>query len=659
MKYVEVFLLGLVGLGCARTTGPSPVAVPRRECPCKAKAAGTPSNPARESPPAALDHAQAAVPVTAADPTWGNGEAPVTMVVWSDFECPFCSRAAATVEALQRAYGPETLRVVWKNLPSPSHPRARPTAEVAMAVFALGGSRAFWTFHDLAFASQGALSDENLAAWAAAAGLDPAAVTAEIAAVRQRHKLDEDRVLAARLGVRGTPTFHINGIPLEGARAEAEFRAAIDGQLPVAGELIATGTPARGVYPALCARNLAAAAPPAPRPAMPPLDSTIWPVPVERDDPVRGAEDALVTLVLFGDFACPFCQRLEVTLAALRRKYGADLRIVWKDLPPPFHPQALPAAVLARLAAAKHGPDGFWRAHDALVQPGKVLDEATLKGLATRLGVPWFEVAAAIEERRFQPAFDRTAALAKQLGLRGTPSSFVNGRRIDGALPPEVFAAVIEAQLAKARDLLETGQTRGSIYATLTKTPLPEAPFERKTVTPPTRDNPARGSVRAKVTVQIFGDFQCPETLRVVPKLAEIEKQFAGRVRLVWRNHPLVFHEDAALAAEAAQEVFAQKGASGFWRYHELLFAAQTEGGLGRAQLEKLARRVGVDGRRFRAALSSHRHRPTVARDIEAAEQAQLAEVPAVLVNDLVITGVEPVDVFERAVAQALAESTP
>lgn len=659
MKYRRVFWLCLACIGCASVAARAPVPGPKRECPCKVKAAkGTPAA-ARDPEPAALDHARAAVPVTAADPTWGHGDAPVTIVVWSDFECPFCSRAAATVEALKQAYGPETLRVVWKNLPSPLHPRARPTAEVAMAVFALGGSRAFWTFHDLAFANQGALSDENLAAWAAAAGLDPAAVTAEIATGRGSKKLDEDRAVAARLGVRGTPTFRINGIALEGAREEAEFRAAIDGQLPAAGELIAAGTPARGIYPALCARNTAAAAPPEAARVTPPLDGTVFPVPVDRDDPVRGAEDALVTLVVFSNFACPFCQRLGPTVAALRQKYGSDLRVVWKDFPMPFHPQALPAAVLARLAAVQHGPAGFWYAHDAMLEPGKVLDEAALKAVATRVGVPWFEVAAAIAERRFEPVFDRTAALVKRLGLRGTPCTFVNGRRIDGALPAEIFAGVIEAQLDKARDLLEAGEARASIYATITRTPFPEADFERKTVPPPTRANPARGRARAKVTLQIFGDFQCPETLRAVPKLAEIEKQFAGRVRLVWRNHPLVFHEHAALAAEAAQEIFAQKGASGFWRYHELLFTAQTEGGLGRAQLEKLARRLGVDGKRFRAALNSHRHRPAVERDIEAARQAGLTEVPAVLVNDLVIIGVEPVDVFARAVTQALAEAGP
>jgi protein-disulfide isomerase len=217
--------------------------------------------------------------------------------------------------------------------------------------------------------------------------------------------------------------------------------------------------------------------------------------------------------------------------------------------------------------------------------------------------------------------------------------------------------ALIDAQLSRARDLLEAGQERAHLYALLTGTPEIPDELPRVTVAAPTRDNPTLGKRKAQVTIQMFGDFQCPHCLRVAPKLAEIEKKFAGRVRLVWRNHPLVFHEDAALAAEAAQEVFVQKGAATFWRYHDLLFAAQTEGGLGQGNLEKLARKLGVDGKRLRAALRSHQHRRVVERDIEAAAQAEIAEVPAVLINRYLVTGVEPLEVYERAVTRALAEA--
>ena len=652
MKHWGWLLSGLVWLGCASGQGQGTPAGPGHECPCTCPRV-VPAPVAGPVP----SHAQAAVPVTAADPSWGSPDAPVTLVVWSDFECPFCSRVGQTLEALKHTFGPGQLRVVWKNLPLPFHPHARPAAEAAMSVFALGGATAFWKFHDLAFANQQQLSLEHYVAWAAAAGVDPGGIEAAITARRHQQKIDEDVALARRLDVQGTPGFRINGMPLSGAQPIESFRAIIAGQLAVAKELAAAGTPAAAIYPTLCARNVLSAAPlPDAGPAPIPEDTKVWGVPVDKDDPVRGPGDAAVTLVLFSDLECPFCRRLESTLTALARKYGSDLRIVWKDYPLPFHRQALPAAVLARLAGAKRGGDGFWQAHDAILDSEGALDETALRAAAARVGFAWYEVQAALADRRFQATFDRSQELAKQMEVRGTPCVFVNGRRLEGALPAESFVAVIDAQLAQARDLLEAGHPRAGLYAAITNTVEPAEDFERRSVDGPSKNNPGRGNARAKVTIQIFGDFQCPHCLRVMPKLEEIEKKFAGRVRLVWRNHPLAFHEDAPLAAEAAQEVFAQKGASGFWRYHGLLFAAQTEGGLGRDNLEKLARKLGVDGKRFREALAAHKHRRAVERDLEAAAKAEIAEVPAVLVNGYLVTGVEPVDVFERAVNRALAD---
>ena len=334
-------------------------------------------------------------------------------------------------------------------------------------------------------------------------------------------------------------------------------------------------------------------------------DTEIYGVPIDREDPVRGPNDALVTLVVFSDFECPFCRRLEPTLSALMQKYGEDLRIVWKDYPLPFHRQAIPAAVLARLALGERGAYGFWEAHDALMQSGQGLDEATLQAVARRMGLPWSEVGTAVADRRFQAIFDRGQELAGKLRVRGTPCTFVNGRRVEGAVPVEAFVSVIDAQLAKARDLLEAGQERAGLYAAVTNTPLPQQELERRSVDPPTKDNPSRGAAKARVTLQVFGDFECPNSLRLMPMLAEVEKKFSGRVRLVWRNHPLVFHEDAALAAEAAQEVFVQKGAASFWRYHELLYAAQLDGGLGRPNLEKRWTASQSSNRRVRCSATS------------------------------------------------------
>src|SRR5215468_8921683 len=96
----------------------------------------------------------AAVPVSSKDPVWGSRSAPVTMVVFSDFQCPFCSRVETTVNQLKDKYGKDKLRIVWKNNPLPFHPNATPAAVASEAVFRLGGSQAFWKFHDTAFNNQ-------------------------------------------------------------------------------------------------------------------------------------------------------------------------------------------------------------------------------------------------------------------------------------------------------------------------------------------------------------------------------------------------------------------------------------------------------------------------------------------------------------------------
>jgi hypothetical protein len=121
------------------------------------------------------------IPVTSDDPVWGNRNAPVTIVEFSDFQCPFCSRVEPTMDQVRSTYGPDKVRVVWKNQPLPFHDKAKPAAEAAQAVFALKGSEAFWKFHKAAFQNQKDLSPESYEKWAVAAGVDAAAFKKELA----------------------------------------------------------------------------------------------------------------------------------------------------------------------------------------------------------------------------------------------------------------------------------------------------------------------------------------------------------------------------------------------------------------------------------------------------------------------------------------------
>jgi protein-disulfide isomerase len=384
------------------------------------------------------------VPVTPKDPSWGSPEAPVTIVEFSDFQCPFCAAVRQTLGELRQIYGPSQLRLVWKNAPLPYHDLARPTAEAAMTVFALGGADAFWKFHALVFAHQQELSAENLLRWAVLAGVDGAKFEAERSTPVRLAKVDEDVALATRLGVVSTPVFRINGVPLAGAEPIEVFKEIIDAQLVAARGLIASGTPASQLYATLSARNTAVALAEI-------EDSTVWSVPVRRSDPMRGPADALVTLVVFSDFQCASCRRVDATVARLEWKYGTNLRVVWKDYPQPFHERALLAAVLARVALAKKGAKGFWRAHGALFAGQEDLSDRALKIIAKGLRLSWTRVQMAYDKRRFRHVFKRSAELAKTLKINGTPCAFVNGRRLAGDVPFERFVEVIDTQLAEAK----------------------------------------------------------------------------------------------------------------------------------------------------------------------------------------------------------------
>ncbi|HEY4159863.1 MAG TPA: DsbA family protein, partial [Polyangiaceae bacterium] len=158
------------------------------------------------------------LPVTSDDPVWGSARAPVTIVEFSDLQCPFCSRVHPTLQALERKYGPNQLRIVFKHNPLPFHPNARPAAKVADAVLRQGGSRAFFDFLDLAFSEQNKLGDAALSDWVRRVGLDPAIVIPRAELHDTADKIERDIALAGKVGANGTPAFRINGKTLSGAQ---------------------------------------------------------------------------------------------------------------------------------------------------------------------------------------------------------------------------------------------------------------------------------------------------------------------------------------------------------------------------------------------------------------------------------------------------------
>ena len=147
-------------------------------------------------------------PVGPRDHVLGTAQAPVTLVEYGDFECPFCGRAYPDLKRVLRELKGK-VRFVFRHFPlSDEHPHAQHAAEVAEAAAAQGK---FWEMHDLLYQRQGALADDDLVRYANELGLDAARVRRELAAHVHAARVREDVVSGTQSGVSGTPRFFING----------------------------------------------------------------------------------------------------------------------------------------------------------------------------------------------------------------------------------------------------------------------------------------------------------------------------------------------------------------------------------------------------------------------------------------------------------------
>jgi protein-disulfide isomerase len=158
----------------------------------------------------------------------GNPDAPVTIVEFADFQCPFCSSAQATMEALLEKYGSQ-VKFAYLDFPlSDIHPEAQAAAEAARCA---GEEGKFWEYHDLLYANQSRLGDDDLADYARALNLNSDAFAECLRSGRFTKEVEQDAATGKRLGINGTPGFFINGIFLNGAQPAAAFETIIDNEL--------------------------------------------------------------------------------------------------------------------------------------------------------------------------------------------------------------------------------------------------------------------------------------------------------------------------------------------------------------------------------------------------------------------------------------------
>jgi protein-disulfide isomerase len=366
--------------------------------------------------------------------TLGSPEAQVTIVEFTDYQCPFCARHS--METLPSIINElvETGRVyyVLKDLPLDMHPIAPLAATAARCA---GEQEAYWEMHDLLFEQQEEWSNAS----------DPTAVMANIAAELELNQADfatcldsgkYDEVIQANMaeaisyGMTGTPGFFIDGYPLSGAQPFELFAYAVE--LAELGELAEAYRPREQQQ------------------QQPPPEPT-GPVEVSEEGAafVTGDPNAPVTIVEFTDYQCPFCARhASQTMPQIKANFvdTGQARYVIMDFPiVNNHPQAAKAAEAARCAGDQ---DAYLAMHEAIFVnqqqwSGNTQATSLFIDYAEQIGLDTAVFAECLEGGRYETAVLANLQTGVELGIRGTPSFFLNGYFVNGAQPYELFEQAI------------------------------------------------------------------------------------------------------------------------------------------------------------------------------------------------------------------------
>lgn len=389
-------------------------------------------------------------------PVLGDENAPITIVEFSDYQCPFCRRhVEQTMPILmQEMIDTGRVRYEFKDFPLDNiHPEARKAGEAARCA---ADQDMYWEMHDLIFFNQEAWGGQGVegatavfSQLATELGLEMDSFDACLTSGQYASAVEADLNEGLSLGITGTPTFFIGGYGISGAQPfdlfemvveaietdtlEAVFREAYDAQVE-----------------ALRAQRAAQAqqAPPAPPRPSEPVD-----VPTEGF-PTIGNPDAPITIIEYTDFQCPYCGRyVEQTFPLVKENYidTGLVRYVFKDFPLSFHLEAESAALAARCA---NDQEAFMEMHDLLFArqgewSGQNNIDEILAGYAQELGLDMALFDDCYSSGRYNEAIQASLAEGFEIGVTGTPSFLINGNLLVGALPFSTFQQAIESLLAE------------------------------------------------------------------------------------------------------------------------------------------------------------------------------------------------------------------
>lgn len=429
---------------------PPPLAAPAPSDPGSTTPTPEASTPERRplSLPVAIapypDDAGAPVPVVGGHPLWGGRDAFVTITMFADLESPHSIALLRELLPLKVQLCDE-LRLAFRHLPEADHNEARLAARALAEIHVTRGEQALW--HALAaIARRGeALGPGVLADVLAEAGLPGFPLASPNA--RAEAALEDDGELATLLFVRDTPTLFLNGQRITGFVPRPALAAAVERERRTAYLSLANGTPPASVYTERTRKNF--------------LNFGVDP-PVREcvkggDSPASGPVNAAVTVVEFSDFECELCRQGDAALHAVLKSHASEVRVVWKNFPLPQHHRARLAAGVALAARRLGGDSAFWVVTRALLEPRVKLDDDELTRAAARSGLDATKLLSVARGGTYDAEIDRDIKLGEGLAVSGAPTYFVNGQRVDGALPEPELRALVERELLLGRRVRTQG----------------------------------------------------------------------------------------------------------------------------------------------------------------------------------------------------------
>ena len=528
----------------------------------------------------------------------------------------------------------------WHN-PLAFHKNALPAAKASMAALLQGR---FWELHDLIFKNQKSLSPELLVQLAGQAGLDMERFKWDMEDPRIEAFVLQNQRAAAAVGIKGTPMFLINGKVIRGAQPPEKFKEILDEELAKAEKALSDGVPRQELALHLAKANKADAkyikffverdfssleATPEKKkvagsgPTPPPVEKTVWKVPVRDSDPAIGPVNAPLTVIAFSEFQCPYCAKGTGVLQRILEEYEGQVRIVFKNFPLPFHKDAMLAS---EAALAAHAQGKFWEMHDLLFENQRALAQDDLVQYATRMELDMARFNADLESHVFKAVVERQMSDGRNAGVKGTPNFFINGRVVKGAVPFDSMKPVLDEELEKGRKLKESGTANP--YETIIADGKVFRPFSDKPTAMDLSGAPSIGPDDAEVELVVFSDFQCPYCVRFAEPAKELQKHYGDRARLVFMQFPLPGHQDAHPAAQAALAAHAQ---GKFWEMHDLLFANRQA--LGRPSLDRFAEQIGMNLEQYSSEMNQELYKDIIQKQMMIGKSAGVTGTPTLLVN--------------------------